>query len=103
MFITFFGYIDGVQRWMISDTIPIDDVALNQPFAVPMLIGENGQLNAPQPGDSLGQFGELQVNFTTCETASMQLVGQGTFAGVGQAYSLDRLAPNVGTDCFDGE
>jgi hypothetical protein len=102
--ITFYGYIDGVQRWLISDIIPTPDFNLFDTFTVDMLIGESGSLSNPTPGGNLSTFGTLEFRLLNCEgsafEASATLRGtSGSFAGIVQSYSLVQLLRGFGRGC----
>lgn len=96
--ITFYGYIAGEQRWLISELLPADFQPVQQ-VQLRMLIGETGQINNPTPGSQLDEFGSLTLRLFDCASGEATLAGSGSFAGVTQDYALTRLLKGSGNDC----
>lgn len=96
--VTFYGYIAGEQRWLISELIS-NDIRLEQVVTASMLIGDGGTLANPIPGGSLPAFGTLRFGLTSCTSGEALLTGSGDFAGAEQFYALTRLLQGTGRSC----
>jgi hypothetical protein len=95
---TFYGYIDGRQRWLISDLVP-NDVQVGKTVSTSLSFADGGQLSAPVPGSNLVPFGTLTLTFTSCTAATARIAGTGSFAASSQNFALQRLLQGSGRDC----
>lgn len=95
---TFFGYLEGVQRWLISELIT-SEIRLGQFREVTMFIGEMGELNNPAPGTGLPVFGTMTFFFENCTEATAILRGSGPYNGLEADFSLVLLLQAAGLEC----
>ena len=94
---TFYGYLNGEQRWLLSNVVP-NDIRIGQTIAVDLRIGDGGQLNNPGAANVV-TFGTLFFQLDDCRNATATIQGQGQFAGVQQFFDLSRLVQGTGLDC----
>ncbi len=94
---TFYGYLNGEQRWLLSNVLS-DDIRIGQEVSVPVRIGDGGQLNNPGAANVV-QFGTLTFQLIDCINAVALIEGQGQFAGTNQSFNLRRLVQGTGLDC----
>jgi hypothetical protein len=95
LIITYYGYINGEQRWLISAPFP-EHVTLNRYVDLDLLIGDTGDLTSPQPPSSLDTWGSLRIQFSACDTATVQIF---SLFGDFEEFELVRLAGNNSRDC----
>jgi len=105
--ITFYGYLNGEQRWLISEIIQTTDITAFNTFTTRMLIGDGGSLANPIPGPNLSVFGELEFRLLDCEgtpsDATATLRGtNGSFSGITQEFNLIQLLRGIGRGCNGG-
>lgn len=96
---TYFGYINGEQRWLLSETLP-SDITIGQTITARMRIGDGGQINAPIPGATLPDFGELIFRLNDCRNATAELNGEGPFNNIQQDFDLRILVQGRGRQCL---
>lgn len=94
---TFYGYINGEQRWLLSNVIP-NDIRIGQAFTADLRIGDGGQLNNPGAANVV-PFGTLSFQLIDCRNAIALIDGEGQFAATDQFFDLRRLVQGVGPDC----
>ena len=98
LLLTDFTYTaDGQQLWLISETLPIEQVIPGQSITVDLLVGENGNFQSPQnPGtDPLRVWGTVTLTFNDCASGTAVLDGED---GVIE-YQLVQLVGSSGTQC----
>ena len=86
----FYGYsADGEPLWLGSNIQP---VTLGEPTTLTLVTGEGGDFTAPIPPSGLIPWGELEVNFSNCNTATAEVTG----VDGSQTLNLFKLAPAQG-------
>lgn len=94
---TFYGYINGEQRWLLSNVLP-NDIKVGQAVFADVRIGDGGQLNDPGAANVV-TFGQLIFQLLDCRNAIAVIQGEGEFSGTDQFFNLRRLVQGTGLDC----
>ncbi len=94
---TFYGYINGEQRWLLSNVIS-NEIRIGQQVSATLRIGDGGQLNDPGAADVV-TFGTLFFELIDCTNAVAIIDGEGQFEGIGEFFNLRLLVQGAGPQC----
>lgn len=94
---TFYGYINGEQRWLLTNVIS-NEIRIGQQVTATLRIGDGGQLNDPGAADVV-TFGTLFFELIDCTNAVAIIEGEGPFQGIGEFFNLRLLVQGTGPQC----
>ncbi len=94
---TFYGYLNGEQRWLITNVIS-NEIRIGEQVTATLRIGDGGQLNNPGAANVV-TFGTLFFELIDCTNAIATIDGEGQFNGIGETFNLRLLVQGTGPQC----
>lgn len=76
LIVTYFGYANDRQRWLISDALPLQQLVIGElSEPVELLIAEAGTFAMPVSSTQLTSWGTLKLQFDSCNAGVFELEG----------------------------